>query len=107
MVFGREQASGLRWVGMGGRLELPRGITGFDLDTAPFDDTLFRRFGAVSHAIARIGRGRIGTLEDCAGQVTPNFHLAELHRPSGTAYLLCNAHYPWVAATLRLSLIHI
>lgn len=86
---------------MTGHLILPRGITGFDIVSAPFDPTLLRQFGAVCHVVARAARWTVRTVRSCEGEVTPNFHLAELHRSVDSVYLLCNAHFPWIAATLR------
>ena len=80
-------------------LILPPRITGVDVGLTPFTPaTSSRAFRTVCHTAARHLQGRTVEFRSCEGQVTPNFHTAELHLRTGTFVLLCNAHYPWLAA---------
>lgn len=83
-------------------LILPKGITGFAPDDSPYTPaTSFRAFKTVCHAAARRLYGRVISVTSCEGQVTPNFHVAELHLRSGVYFVLCNAYHPWLAAVAQ------
>lgn len=81
------------------QLILPKGITGFAPDDSPYTPaTSVRTFKIVCYNAARHLHGRVVSVTSCEGQVTPNFHVAELHLRSGACFVLCNAYWPWLAA---------
>ncbi|MGY2893405.1 hypothetical protein [Deinococcus sp. UYEF24] len=80
-------------------LTLPRGVTGFAASESPYTPaTSLRAFRTACHTVARQLHGRVVAVTSCEGQVTPNFHVAELRLRSGVYFVLCNAYHPCLAA---------
>lgn len=81
---------------------LPPGITGFWSPDhgAPPPDTPIAHFKSACYAVAQATRSRIRSIWS-SGEYAPtaNYHVAQILVDRRSIYMLCNAHYPYIAYT--------
>ena len=74
---------------------LPQGITRFHSSGAGLPTVEFVDFKWACHGVALIAKARV--IATAEGQVTPNFHWAAIQTWAESVWILCSAHYPWLA----------